>query len=219
MTSLEFRDRLARRTRRAKAPISLAMLEPLEAYFQLLTHWNAKINLTALPLDTPTDETFDRLLVEPLAAAKQVSPHLPSVWFDLGSGGGSPAIPLKIARPALKLTMVESKERKSAFLREAVRALGLVDVSVETARFESIAGESAFASSADLVTVRAVRTDDQLFESAAHLLKSGGHLLMFRPPHSPSPDPIGFKRVATVPLIEVPQSFLTVYRRLFHVEQ
>ena len=72
MTSLEFRDRLARRTRRAKAPISLAMLEPLEAYFRLLAQWNAKINLTSLPLDTPTDEAFDRLLAEPLAAAKQI---------------------------------------------------------------------------------------------------------------------------------------------------
>jgi 16S rRNA (guanine527-N7)-methyltransferase len=219
VTSLEFRDRLARRTRRAKAPISLAMLEPLEAYFQLLTHWNAKINLTALPLDTPTDETFDRLLVEPLAAAKQVSQHLSSVWFDLGSGGGSPAIPLKIARPALKLTMVESRERKSAFLREAIRALGLADVSVETARFESIADRPGFANSADLITVRAVRTDDQLFDSASQLLKNGGNLLMFRPPHSPGPDPMGFKRVLTVPLIDVPQSFLTVYRRVFHVEQ
>ena len=69
MTTIEFRDRLARRTRRAKAPLTLAMLEPLEAYFRLLTQWNAKINLTALPLDPPTDETFDRLLVEPLAAA------------------------------------------------------------------------------------------------------------------------------------------------------
>src|SRR5262249_5216046 len=72
LTSLEFRDRLARRARRAKAPVTLAMLDPLEAYFRLLTHWNAKINLTALPLDEPTDETFDRLLVEPLAASKQI---------------------------------------------------------------------------------------------------------------------------------------------------
>ena len=72
MTTLEFRDRLARRTRRAKAFISVPLLDPLEAYFQLLTQWNAKINLTALPLDPPTDETFDRLLVEPLVAAKQI---------------------------------------------------------------------------------------------------------------------------------------------------
>ena len=61
------------------------MLEPLEAYFRLLVQWNAKINLTALPLDAPTDETFDRLLVEPLAAAKQIPTHTqrlgrPRVW-------------------------------------------------------------------------------------------------------------------------------------------
>jgi 16S rRNA (guanine527-N7)-methyltransferase len=195
------------------------MLEPLEAYFQLLTHWNARINLTALPLDAPTDETFDRLLVEPLAAAKQISNAGPSVWFDLGSGGGSPAIPLKIARPALTLTMVESKERKGAFLREAIRVLGLVDTFVETARFETLAAKSTVTSNVDLVTVRAVRTDDQLFESAGRMLKNGGQLLMFRPPHSPTPDPVGFERVSTVPLIDVPQSFLTVYRRVFHVEQ
>ena len=70
VTTLEFRDKLARRTRRAKAPVTLAMLEPLEAYFRLLAQWNAKINLTALPLDPPTDEPVERLLVGPLGAGK-----------------------------------------------------------------------------------------------------------------------------------------------------
>src|SRR3954447_20549562 len=159
MTTIEFRDKLARRTRRAKAPITLSMLEPLEGYYRLLAHWNTKINLTALPLDPPTDETFDRLLVEPLGAAKQIPTHTPGVWFDLGSGGGSPAIPLKIARPALRLTMIESKERKGAFLREAVRVLGLENAKVETSRFEDIAGTPEFSGVADLVTVRAVKLD------------------------------------------------------------
>ena len=79
------------------------MLEPLEAYFRLLAHWNAKINLTALPLDPPTDETLDRLLVEPLAAARQIRRCAAASGSTSGSGGGSPAIPLKIARPALRL--------------------------------------------------------------------------------------------------------------------
>ena len=219
MTTLEFRDRIARRTRRAKAPIALNMLEPLEAYFRLLTQWNTKINLTALPLDSPTDETFDRLLVEPLGAAKQLPTDTPSVWFDLGSGGGSPAIPLKIARPALRLTMIESKERKSAFLREAVRALSLTDTSVETERFEVAAEQPQFAGTADIVTVRAVKVDTELFWTAGLMLKDGGRLLMFRPAHSPSPDPPGFRRMSTFPLVDLPQSFLTIYRRVFHVEQ
>jgi len=219
VTTLEFRERLARRTRRAKAPITLAMLEPLEAYFRLLAQWNEKINLTALPLEAPTDEAFDRLLVEPLAAAKQIPTHTPTVWFDLGSGGGSPAIPLKMARPALRLTMIESKERKGAFLREAIRVLGLSDSKVETGRFEVACEKPEHAATADLVTVRAVKADPELFETAAQLLKNGGRLMLFRPAHSPSADPPGFVRTSTVPLIDSPQSFLSIYRRLFHVEQ
>ena len=220
MNTLEFRDKLARRTRRAKAPITLAMLDPLESYYLLLAQWNAKINLTALPLDPPTDETFDRLLVEPLAAAKHIPTHTQSVWFDLGSGGGSPAIPLKIARPALRLTMIESKERKGAFLREAVRTLELTDAFVETERFEVAAAKSAYTQAADLVTVRAVRADGELFQTAGSMLKIGGRLLMFRPAHSPSPDPPGFRKLATYPLIDAPQqSFLTVFERVFHVER
>lgn len=217
MTSLEFRDRLARRARRAKAPLTLSLLEPLEAYFRLLAQWNAAINLTALPLDVPTDETFDRLLVEPLAASRHIPTHTPSRWVDLGSGGGSPAIPLKLARPALRLTMIESKERKSAFLREAVRTLGLADAAVETERFEISAARAQHAGTADLVTVRAIRTDSVLFETAAQLLKEGGRLLLFRPAHSASEAPAGFERVSTVTLIEVPPTFLSTYRRVFRV--
>jgi 16S rRNA (guanine527-N7)-methyltransferase len=219
VTSHEFRDRLARRTRRAKAPIALSMLEPLEAYFRLLAQWNVKINLTALPLDPPTDETFDRLLVEPLAAARQIPTHIPTIWVDLGSGGGSPAIPIKIARPALRLTMIESKERKSVFLREAIRAVGLADASVETDRFEFVSTRPEYTATADIVTVRAVKADPELFEAAGRMLKGGGRLLLFRPAHSPTAAPAGFEAQNTVQLIDSPPSFLCTYRRVFHVEQ
>jgi 16S rRNA (guanine527-N7)-methyltransferase len=195
------------------------MLEPLEAYFRLLAQWNATINLTALPLDAPTDETFDRLLVEPLAASKQIPAHASSMWFDLGSGGGSPAIPLKIARPALRLTMIESRERKSAFLREAVRTLLLTDTVVANERFEDLAAKVDYAGQGDIVTARAVKADSRLFETAERLLKADGRLLLFRPAHTASVDPRGFQLVLTVPLVESPQSFLSVYRRVFHVEQ
>jgi 16S rRNA (guanine527-N7)-methyltransferase len=190
------------------------MLAPLEAYFRLLTQWNAKINLTALPLDAPTDETFDRLLVEPLAAARQIPTHTPGGWVDLGSGGGSPAIPLKIARSALRLTMIESKERKSAFLREAIRALGLLDAAVETERFEVVSSRAEQEGMADFVTARAVKADLVLFEAAGRILKDEGRLLLFRPAHSPSADPAGFERVNTVPLTDSPPSFLSIYRRV-----
>ena len=194
------------------------MLDPLEVYFRLLAQWNATINLTALPLDAPTDETFDRLLVEPLAAAQHIPTHTSAVWIDFGSGGGSPAIPLKIARPVLRLTMIESKERKSAFLREAIRALGLMETRVETERFEVASTKAQHMTSADVVTVRAVAIDSLLFKAAGQVLKEGGRLLLFRPAHSASADPPGFERVSTVPLMDSPPSFLCIYRRVFHVE-
>jgi 16S rRNA (guanine527-N7)-methyltransferase len=231
VNSLEFRDRLARRARRAKAPLTLAMLEPMEAYFRLLTLWNAKINLTALPLENPTDETFDRLLVEPLAAAPHMDGDQTSlgagvrprsdrrVWFDLGSGGGSPAIPLLIAKPTLILTMIESKTRKAAFLREEIRVLGLPSASVVNERFEDVAEMADYANASDFVTVRAVKADAALFEGAGRLLKDSGRLLLFRPGHDPSPDPPGFARVSTVQLTDTPKTFLCSYGRVFHVEQ
>ena len=213
MTSLEFRERLARRARRAKAPLTLSMLDPLEAYFRLLTQWNATINLTALPLDTPTDETFDRILVEPLAAARRVE-DAPAVWFDLGSGGGSPAIPLKIARPRLALTMIEARERKSAFLREVVRVLRLAGTEVANARFEDVAENPARIGVADQVTVRAVKADEGLFQTASRLLHPGGRLLLFRPSHAAAPDPISFRCSETLPLIDAPATYLSIFERV-----
>ena len=184
LTSLEFRDRLARRARRAKAPLTLAMLEPLEAYFRLLTHWNAKINLTALPLEAPTDETFDRLLVEPLAAA----PHLergqtgagpgsrpgsdPTIWFDLGSGGGSPAIPLLIARPTLEVDDDRVENAQGGIsTRGSPGRSGCANATVVNERFEDVAQTAEHANAADFVTVRAVKADAALFEDAGRLLK------------------------------------------------
>jgi 16S rRNA G527 N7-methylase RsmG len=109
--------------------------------------------------------------------------------------------------------MVESKERKSAFLREVARTLGLAGTVVLTARFEEVATSPEYLGKVDLITVRAVKTDHDLFETAGKLLSPSGHLLLFRPAHAASADPHGFRRLSTVPLIESPQSFLSVYQR------
>ena len=69
-------------------------------YYTLLRRWNAKVNLTALRLDElPLEPTVDRLFTESMVAARFVA-TAPAAWADFGSGGGSPAIPLKILRPS-----------------------------------------------------------------------------------------------------------------------
>lgn len=213
MTSREFVDRLEERLHRAGAELPGPAIAPIEAYYRLLERWNARINLTSLPLASPTDETFDRLLVEPIVAAPFVGDS-PQIWFDLGSGGGSPALPLKILRPRAKLTMVESRSRKAAFLREAARVLGLADVHVENARFEKIAAETPRI--AHLVTARAVRGDRSLFGSAVLLLQPRGRLLLF---HSDQPvtAPERFKLIESA-LLTASKARLSVLEPVFHVE-
>jgi 16S rRNA (guanine527-N7)-methyltransferase len=162
--------------------VTAAEIGQIETYYRLLTRWNRTINLTALRLDAIADGTIDRLLIEPLAAARSVQDS-PGRWIDLGSGGGSPAIPLKIVRPQLMLTMVEARERKAAFLREAARELGLSGVDVLNERFESLPNHRPdFAGLYALVTVRAVRVDMSLVSLCRWLLAPGGRLFLFGAP-------------------------------------
>jgi 16S rRNA (guanine527-N7)-methyltransferase len=200
----------------AGAPrLSDESFDQLERYFALLSKWNARINLTALPLQAPTDETWDRLFVEPLLAARWLPENCSGVWFDLGSGGGTPAIPMKIMRPALTLVMVEAKTRKAAFLREVTRLLQLGSTSVENTRFDEVAARTP--ARAQFVTVRAVRMDRVLGRVAAQLLQHGGHLLHFQAVSRAATLP-GFEHIETAPLGASRRAFLAVYRRMFHVE-
>jgi len=178
VTSREFRERLLRRAKRADLAIDPAVLDRLETYYRLLARWSSTINLTAFPMEDLSDRALDRLLIEPLTAARFV-PDAAVNWFDLGSGAGSPALPLKFARPAARLTMVESKTRKAAFLREAVRTLQLLGAVVEHARFEEVADREAARGRVDLVTVRAVRVDSGLLDATASLLAPGGRFFLF----------------------------------------
>ena len=183
VTSREFKERLGRRARRAGLSVRPDLCEGLENYIRLLARWNARINLTGLPVDPPTDEAVDRLIIEPLAAAR----HLPAegAVVDIGSGGGSPAIPMKLAVPALRMRMVESKTRKSAFLQEAIRHLGLEDTFVETARYQELLTRPELHEAHDVLTVRAVRVEMRVLLTLQAFLKQGGRLFLFRGPGGP----------------------------------
>ncbi len=193
MNPASFRDRLELRLRDAglTSTLQAGEFECLERYYQLLSRWNRRINLTSLSLADFPAATLDRLLVEPLVAASSLE-DLPVSWFDLGSGGGSPAIPLKVMRPAVRLTMVESSSRKAAFLREAVHVVGLLDALVLDARVEALA-QRVGARTVDVVTVRAVKIDEDLIAAVTHLLKLGGRLLLFGSDAEPAPP--GFRIV------------------------
>jgi len=212
VTSRDFKERLTRRARRADLQVSPALAGSLEHYYRLLELWNKKINLTGLSLSPPEDEAFDRLLVEPLLAAKYVTSH-PIVAIDIGSGSGSPAIPLALACPAVSIRMVESKPRKAVFLTEAVRHLGISNAAVETARFEQLLARPDLHEAADLVTVRAVRVEARTLSTLQAFLRPTGRLFWFRStsgPTEPSNIPPPLRWTATHPLLDSNSSRLVI---------
>lgn len=178
MNAGPFRELLESRAAAANIILGSELVEKLEAYYRLLAHWNNRINLTSLALEPPTVQTVDRLFLEPLVAASLISQHV-AVWFDLGTGGGSPAIPLQLAHPSTRLIMVESRDRKAAFLREVIRELALSGAEVEVSRIEVVARNYHNAGIADLVTVRAVRMAASLYVDIQTLLRFGGQAVLF----------------------------------------
>lgn len=233
MTPREFNERLGKRARKAGVEPAPALVDALYAYFHVLQFWNQKVNLTAFSLDTAPDEAIDRLLIEPLVVAKhlhgthlahghhgslhgpQLGPHPRAL--DIGSGGGSPAIPLKLAMPTLQLTMVESKTRKSAFLREVVRQLNLTDANVETARAEDLLTRPELVESQDLVTIRAVRIEQKLLTKIQAFLRLGGRILLFRSTAGTDAPPLVTPPLvyeATWTLVESLRSRLVVLRKM-----
>lgn len=201
MTPRDFRSLLLERAGGATHLLSRSALDQLERYYRLLDRWNAKVNLTGIQLSALSDRGVDRLFVEPLLAAGHVSEGAGS-WIDLGSGGGSPAIPLKIVCPGLRLTMVEVRARKAAFLREVVRSLELSEVVVENTTFAEMSGRAEMQCSIDLVTVRGVKLDERVFDAVAKLLRPGGRFLLFRSESMESVTDERFRVEYVVPLVD-----------------
>jgi 16S rRNA (guanine527-N7)-methyltransferase len=165
--------------RLAKADLSnVVAMNKLVLFIELLAKWNRKINLTSLNLEPASEEAIDRLIVEAVAASRFVTDPNTRI-VDLGSGGGSPAIPFRSQLENASLRMVESRSRKCAFLREATRALQLENTVVEESRFELLSVREDLRASADLVTLRAVRIDEPVLELIRLVLVPGGAIFRF----------------------------------------
>ena len=204
------------RSERAGILLTTSQVAQFLQYYQLLVRWNRTINLTALPLNDYPASTIDRLLLEPALAAEYVATDALE-WIDVGSGGGSPAVPLKILRPAAALKMVEARERKAAFLREVLRTLGLARSDVVSARAEQLA-ESATAAVADLITMRAVKPEGSVLLAAARLLRNGGRFLVFASASSMEPEgklvrDVGFDFTESAALLTPEDRLIILTRR------
>jgi len=154
------------------AALTPAQLGHISTYVDLLVRWNARINLTAV---RDADEIVTRHFGEAIFAARFLfsgTTTEPVSLVDIGSGAGFPGLPMKIWNPNTQLTLIESNQKKVAFLREVVRALGVSDVSVFAGRAEDYSGP------AELITLRAVEQFKNILPVAARLVRAPGRLAL-----------------------------------------
>jgi 16S rRNA (guanine527-N7)-methyltransferase len=136
--------------------LSPSQLALLTHHFNLLQKWNRKMNLTSLRRPA---EILTRHFGESLFLAVHLPPA--SSVADVGSGAGFPGLPLAVARPELRVTLIESVAKKAAFLKEAARPIP--NVRVLHSRFEDV--QETF----DWLAIRAVVLPPNLADRARHL--------------------------------------------------
>lgn len=148
-----------------------------ETYRETLLLWNSRMNLVSLQsdLDLPVRHFADSLTLLPRLPAG------PGSLLDIGSGAGFPALPVRILRPDLRVTLLEASRKKCSFLKELIRRLGLQDVTVLNARLEELLKQPA-RPSFDIITSRATLKLPELIEKGLPLLKNGGFLAAMKGP-------------------------------------
>ncbi|MDZ7364053.1 MAG: 16S rRNA (guanine(527)-N(7))-methyltransferase RsmG [candidate division KSB1 bacterium] len=152
--------------------LTSAQKKQLARYLRLLLEWNQRINLIS-PNDE--DRIAERHILESLAVLSVWDFPKESTVLDLGSGAGFPGIPLKIIRPDLAMTLLESRQKKVLFLNTAVRELKMENCSVVNARAEEPSGEKY-----SIVIARAVADLKTLWEWSRPLLIWDGVLLAMK---------------------------------------
>jgi 16S rRNA (guanine527-N7)-methyltransferase len=159
--------------------LPVGYLDAAERFVGLLLAANRRLNLTSV---TSPEDVARLHLLDSLAALPQVDALAPHEAIDLGSGGGLPALPLAIARPEVRWTLVDSVGKKAAVLAEFAEALALPNVTVLADRVEALGQSSLHRERYDLVTARACAGLPVLAELALPLLAVGGSLLAWKGP-------------------------------------
>jgi 16S rRNA (guanine527-N7)-methyltransferase len=205
------------------AVLSETQLQDISTYIDILQHWNARINLTAIrneeeiitrhfgeslfaathlfPLSPVSSSVTSVVKDFDVAFAEATSPKAEARLADLGSGAGFPGIPIKLWVPKISLTLIESNHKKATFLREVARALTLTDINIQNARAETLPPATF-----DVVTLRAVERPTKALSTAATLLAPGGRLALLISSSQLETTRSTIPQLTWTPPIPIPQS-------------
>lgn len=157
--------------------ISEEKIRNFEVYSSLLTEWNEKMNLTAV---TDPKGISVRHFADCLSPLFNFDFPLNSRVIDIGTGAGFPGLPIKILRPDLKITLVDSLNKRINFLKEVVSEIGLDDVECIHARAEELSKNKEYREKFDIGVSRAVSKLNVLSEYVLPFIKIGGFFIAMK---------------------------------------
>ena len=165
------RSRFAEWLREGRLELSESQRNMFETYYRELIDWNEKMNLTGI---TEREQVYVKHFYDSLTLSFFVPMENVATVADIGSGAGFPGVPLKIAYPHIKLTIIDSLNKRIRFLRHLVEKLQLTNVECVHARAEDAARQPVLRDAFDLVTARAVARLNVLNELCLPFVKVGG---------------------------------------------
>jgi 16S rRNA (guanine527-N7)-methyltransferase len=163
----------------SRRPLDARRQQQFLAYLRELQRWNRTLSLTSIADDVGI---IRKHFLGSLDFLQAFVPRPGLSLLDVGTGAGFPGIPLKLWHPELSVDLVESSQRKSIFLRQVCRALGLVDVRCLVTRLETLGRDPSMRERYDVIVARGVGELRRWLPAALALLQAGGRIVLEKGP-------------------------------------
>lgn len=175
MEKKRFEEEMSKKSKILGVRFSVEQIEQFYKYMNLLIEWNEKMNLTAI---TEPKEIILKHFIDSITILKYIDDN--SKLVDVGTGAGFPGVPLSIMNPTLKITLVDSLNKRLIFLQEVVKELNLKNIEIVHARAEEFGQNKNYREKFDIDTSRAVANLATLSEYLVPLVKIGGKIISMK---------------------------------------